>query len=157
VLLTAPDTDKDELVLDAQHAAAKLNEHAAAARALEADLPAGRVRLGCFAVDPLPVKAALLKLHHDIAEALLVKVRGAIEAQSAAQAKRYGELMKLLTHDPTTIEEVAEIEQLLADLPVRMGNPPRHDPCSFCPTHRPSSPWPHSPWTPPRQGCESCT
>ena len=111
----------EELVLDPAAVAAKLAEHTAAIAAVEEDLPRRRVNLGLFSVDAQPVKVAVLKVHAEVVEGLYGRLRGAIEALTHDSAKAYAGIMARLLHEPANVEEVAELEQLVADLPQKLA------------------------------------
>ena len=61
-------------------------------------------------------------MHESILKGLVDRLKAAIAKGSNAQVKRYKELLKKLSHDPVDVEEVAELEDLAAELPVQMAN-----------------------------------
>jgi dynein heavy chain len=111
----------EEVLLDPSSVGQKLAEHKAAVEALDTDLPSKKMNLGLFLVDVAPVKAALLKVHQEVIDGLFGRLKGAIELASQAAVKKYSEVTAKLQHDPATVEEVAELEQLIKDLPVKMA------------------------------------
>ena len=111
----------EEILLDPSSVAHKLAEHKAAIQALDIDLPQRKVNLGLFLVDVSPVKSALLKVHQDVIEGLFERMKTAIDLASQVVIKKYSEVMTKLKDDPATVEEVADLEQLIKDLPVKMA------------------------------------